>query len=166
MAEVTNINDAYSWNITRIAEAFGLHRDTVRKRLKEAGVLPVGKRGNADLYPLSKVGPALFGGDAAPGAKLEYTPEELWPKDRKEWFQSENERLKFQENIGELIPVHEHRESLLKTIKATVSFFESLSDKMERRRSFTPDQLEELDTATDEFRLILHNQLLEMKDNG
>lgn len=166
MAEITNLNEAYHWNLTRISEAFGLHRDTVRKRLKEAGVSPASKRGNADLYALDKVGPALFGGSTTPGTKLEYTPEELWPKDRKEWFQSENERLKFQENIGELIPVHEHRESLLKTIKATVSFFESLSDKMERRRSFTPDQLEELDTATDEFRLILHNQLLEMKDNG
>tara|TARA_R110000764_G_scaffold228889_1_gene319594 strand:- start:384 stop:884 length:501 start_codon:yes stop_codon:yes gene_type:complete len=166
VSDVRNLKEAYHWNLTRISEAFGFHRDTVRKRLKEAGVNPESKRGNADLYSLEKVGPALFGTSTSSGVKLEYTPEELWPKDRKEWFQSENERLKFQENIGDLIPVNEHREDLLKTIKATVSFFESLSDKMERRRSFTPDQLEELDLATDEFRTILHNQLLEIKDNA
>ena len=41
MTGITNINEAYSWNLTRIAEAFDLHRDTVRKRLREAGIKPV-----------------------------------------------------------------------------------------------------------------------------
>ena len=101
MADVTHIGDAYAWNITRIAEAFGMSRDTVRKRLREAGVQPKGTRGNAPVYLLADVGPALFQGGGEQTA-ASHQPDKMPPKDRKEWYQSENERLKFQREIGDL----------------------------------------------------------------
>ena len=33
MSNVSGIGDAYYWSVFKIAEAFGLHRDTVKKRL-------------------------------------------------------------------------------------------------------------------------------------
>lgn len=165
MGEITRINEAFCWNLTRIAEAFGLSRDTVRKRIREAGVQPSGKRGNAPIYNLADVGPVLFQGDGYQ-AQTKYTPDELAPKDRKEWFQSENERLKFQREIGDLIPVGEYRDDLSQVLKQVVSFFESLPDRMERRRSFSAAQLEELERAADDFRTQLHRELLEVDDNG
>lgn len=161
---VSQINEAFNWNITRIANAFNFHRDTVRKKIKAAGLKPDGRQGNAELYQLAKVAPVLFSAPEKARGKLEYVPEELWPKDRKEWFQSESERIKFQANIGELIPVDKHREALLITVKSVVAFFESLPDKMERRRSFTPEQLEELERVTDAFRAELYEQLLVIKE--
>jgi hypothetical protein len=59
--EVSNITEAYSWSITKIAQAFQLNRMTVRKRLVENGVNPVIIKGNSKLYSLADVGPALFG---------------------------------------------------------------------------------------------------------
>lgn len=49
-------------NISQIATMFALSRDTVRKRLRSAGVAPA-KRGDRriDLYDMAAVGPALFG---------------------------------------------------------------------------------------------------------
>lgn len=36
MSNVSGIGDAYYWSVFKIAEAFGLHRDTVKKRLLAA----------------------------------------------------------------------------------------------------------------------------------
>ena len=42
MSNVSGIGDAYYWSVFKIAEAFGLHRDTVKKRLLAANTpLPV-----------------------------------------------------------------------------------------------------------------------------
>jgi hypothetical protein len=164
LASVTPITDAYNWNLTRISEAFGLSRDTVRKRLREAGVTPADKRGNAPVYKLSDVGPALFSNEMVMNS--EYTPDKMPPKDRKEWFQSENERVKFQTNVGDLIPVGEHRDDLAAVLKKVSSFFDSLPDKMERRRTFTPEQLTELERASDDLREMLYRLLVEVGGNG
>lgn len=164
MASVTPITDAYNWNLTRISEAFGLSRDTVRKRLREAGVQPADKRGNAPVYRLSDVGPALFANEMTMNS--EYTPDKMAPKDRKEWFQSENERVKFQTNVGDLIPVGQHRDDLAFVFKKVGSFFDSLPDKMERQRMFTPEQLVALERAGDDLREMLYQQLIEVGGNG
>lgn len=165
MSNVTNIADAFNWNVTRISEAFGLSRDTVRKRLREAGVVPADKRGNAPVYRLSEVGPALFANEVTKVAGG-YTPDELGPKDRKEWYQSENERLKFQREVGDLVTRGDYRDDLVKTLKIVASFFDSLPDKMERRRSFTVEQLAELERAGDEVRESLYQKLVEAGGDG
>lgn len=36
MSNVSGNGDAYYWSVFKIAEAFGLHRDTVKKRLLAA----------------------------------------------------------------------------------------------------------------------------------
>lgn len=52
MSNVSGIGDAYYWSVFKIAEAFGLHRDTVKKRLLAANT-PVAAtvRGMACQYP-------------------------------------------------------------------------------------------------------------------
>ncbi len=54
MSNVSGIGDAYYWSVFKIAEAFGLHRDTVKKRLLAANT-PVAAtvRGNP-VYRLAR----------------------------------------------------------------------------------------------------------------
>ncbi|EFH5995976.1 DUF1441 family protein [Escherichia coli] len=60
MSNVSGIGDAYYWSVFKIAEAFGLHRDTVKKRLLAANTpMAATVRGNP-VYALQHVGPALF----------------------------------------------------------------------------------------------------------
>lgn len=161
MSNISSINDAYLYNISRLAEGFGFDRKTVRSRLNQAQVKPAGRRKGNPVYALSDVGPALFGSHVIPDERRK-DPDDFEPKERKEWFQSENERLKFQQNIGELIPEPEYRADLAQVFKVVVAFFESLPDKMERNRIFTPTQLEELERVTDIMRAQLHAQMLEV----
>lgn len=155
-------DDEFKWNISKLADAFQLHRDTCRKRLNDAGVKPAGKKGNAPVYRLAEAAEAIFAGTVVQGDQAD--PTKLDPKSRKEWFQSENERLKFQENIRELIPSTEHRDNMAVTLKAVASFFDSLPDRMERARIFTPEQLEALERECDKMRAQLYNELLEVQD--
>ncbi|RJS95285.1 hypothetical protein [Salinisphaera sp. Q1T1-3] len=54
-------NDGYRWNISTIADALNLSRDTVRRRLREAGIEPDGYVSNSPVYALAKAIPPLFG---------------------------------------------------------------------------------------------------------
>ncbi|HHR6217518.1 TPA: DUF1441 family protein, partial [Providencia alcalifaciens] len=36
MSNISNLGDAYNWSVAKIAEAFGLNRGTVKKRLLDA----------------------------------------------------------------------------------------------------------------------------------
>ncbi|HCG9453615.1 TPA: DUF1441 family protein [Vibrio parahaemolyticus] len=166
MGTVSHLNDAFAWNITRIAEAFGLHRDTVRKRLKEARVKPAGKKSGVDIYALADVGPALFAVEVGNKTEDDYDPNKMIPKDRKDFFQSERERLKFQTEIGELIPDSDYRLDLAATLKFLVSAFESLPDNLERRNKVPPEVLEYVEGWADENRTYLYHKLLEVEPDA
>ncbi|EOW9163214.1 DUF1441 family protein [Vibrio cholerae] len=166
MGTVTPINDAFAWNITRIAEAFSLHRDTVRKRLKEARVKPVAKRSGVDVYALADVGPALFSAEVGNKSEDDYNPNKMAPKDRKDFFQSERERLKFETEIGELIPDSEYRLDLAAVLKFLVSAFETMPDDLERRYNVPPEVLEHVEQWGDERRAWLYQKLIEVEPDA
>ncbi|BEB33787.1 hypothetical protein VEE40_10630 [Escherichia coli] len=85
MSNVIGIGDAYHWSVFKIAEAFGLHRDTVKKRLLAANT-PVAAtvKGNP-VYALQHVGPALFG-PKHEAVDSVHDPSRMEPKERKDWY--------------------------------------------------------------------------------
>lgn len=50
-------------NISQMAAAFLLSRDTIRQRLRRAGLKPARFEGRIGKYDMSKAGPALFAGE-------------------------------------------------------------------------------------------------------
>lgn len=152
MAEVTNINDANSWNITRIAEAFNFGRDTVRKRLRKAGVKSSGKRSGIAIYALADVGPALYEGDSRSELPEFQDPDKMDPKSRKEWFQSENERIKFMADVKQLITDGDHRQDLYDAFSSIVSELDNVPDYLERNGNWVPEQLEQVQELMDIIR--------------
>lgn len=166
MGTVSQINEANSWNITRIAELFDLHRDTVRKRLKEARVRPVGKRGGVDVYAPADVGPALFAAQAVAKEDDLHDPRKMAPKDRKDYFMSERERLKFETEIGALIPDSQYRVDFAAVLKYLVSAIETMPDDLERRYAVPPEVLEYVEKWGDERRDWIYKQLLEVEPDA
>ena len=163
MADITNINDANTWNITRIAQAFGMGRDTVRRRLTTAQITPAKKIKGVPVYSLVDVGPALFANDTSV-KPLHYKPEELPPKDRKDYYQSENERIKLEKAQGLLIPIDEVRKDKTILLKGIVGFFDGLPDLMERKHSWKAEELTRLVKESDSYRNILYEQLMDLTD--
>ncbi|MGL4755645.1 MAG: DUF1441 family protein [Aeromonadaceae bacterium] len=159
---ITGGDEPYKWNVSQLAKAFSLHRDTVRSRLNDAGVKPCGKKANAPLYLLAQAAEAIFAGSVVAGDAAD--PSKLDPKSRLDWYKSETERLRFQTSVKELITDSDHRDNIALTIKATASFFDSLPDRLERSRLFTPEQLEAVEVECDKMRNQLYEALMEYQE--
>ena len=158
MAEINRLEEAYNWNITRLADAFGLHRDTVRKRLKEAGVVPAGNRNNANVYALKDAGPALFS-ESRPGATA--NPDDYHPTERKDWYQSENLRVKLEKEMRLLVPVEEAHREMSALAKAVASGLDSLADMLERDAGLPPEAIVLVEKTTDALREQMYQSIIE-----
>ncbi|MGS3754863.1 DUF1441 family protein, partial [Escherichia coli] len=100
-------------NINQLAALSGLHRQTVTARMADVPLAP-GSNEKKKLYLLTDLITALL-------AKTPSTEdEEMNPHDRKAWYQSERERLKFQHETVQLVPVSDVRRSFSVVVKAIV----------------------------------------------
>lgn len=162
VAEINHLSEAYSWNISRIADAFRLDRGTVRRRLREAGVLPAGTRNGVSTYALKDVGPALFGSVVTASDDV-IDPDKLPPLDRKHWYQSENERIKSEKEARQLVPEEEVRREMSALAKAVVNSLDSLPDMLERDAGLPPEMIEVVERVIDNvreqmYRVVLDNE--------
>ena len=165
MSDVHRIEDAHCWHITKIAQAFGLHRDTVRRRLSEAGVVPAGKQGNASTYHLKDVGPALFS-ESSRALPEDMDPQGLPPKDRKDWYQSENERVKLERELRNLVSVEEATREMSRLAKATASTLDGLADVLERDAGLNPEAVLRVQEITDSLREQMYQSVVSDDDDG
>ncbi|WP_417788212.1 DUF1441 family protein [Stutzerimonas xanthomarina] len=163
MGEVLNSKDAYNWSVSKIGQAFGLDRRTVAKRLQESGVSPAGsKRGNP-TYALADIGPALFGEKKPISGGVDF---DQFPDARKAWFQSENERLKFEKEIKQLIPAHEFARELSLLAKTVAAGLDSLPDMLERDAGLNPETIERVQKVTDALREQMYQAVVKAAEDG
>lgn len=159
MSNVSNLGDAYNWSVARIAEAFGLNRATVKKRLMDARIPVAGTVKNNPVYALRDVGPALFSSVSSDDSESIHDPSLMDPKSRKDWFQSENERVKLESTLKQLVPAEDvHREMAL-IAKAVIQVLDTWPDKLERDRGWSPEQIEEAQSVIDEMRDVLSSEV-------
>ncbi|MDR5867289.1 DUF1441 family protein [Halomonas koreensis] len=158
MAEINRLEEAYNWNISRLADAFGLHRDTVRKRLKVAGVVPAGTRNGANVYALKDAGPALFGETHLSEGM---DPSKMHPQDRKDWYTSELSRVKLEKEMRLLIPVEDGHREMSRLAKAVASGLDSLADMLERDAGLPPEAIEMVEQTTDALREQMYQAIVD-----
>ncbi len=133
-------------NINQLAALSGLHRQTVTARMADVPLAP-GSNEKKKLYLLTDLITALL-------AKTPSTEdEEMNPhNDRKAWYQSERERIKFQHETVQLVPVSNMRRSFSVVVKAIVQVLETWPDRLERDRGWTASQLNKVQIVVDEIR--------------
>ncbi|EJC2030377.1 DUF1441 family protein [Escherichia coli] len=163
MSNISNIGDVYRWSIAKIAEAFAMDRKVVKKRLLEANIPVAGTvRGNP-VYALRDVGPALFESKSVIDSDI-HDPSRMEPKERKDWFQSENERIKMETTLKQLVPASDvHREMAL-MLKVVTQVLDTWPDKLERDRGWNVSQIAEAQRAVDDIREALSTEMRERDD--
>ena len=154
------------WSISRLAEELGLDRRTATDRLREAGIAPCGKRSGHPVYRLADAAPALVaplvqGGD--PGGVVD--PRDLPPKDRKDFYQSENERLKVEVTIGTLVHSGEVEADYASLVKTVSQFFDTLPDILERDCALRPEQVMRVQESCDRVRQQLYEAVIAEEDD-
>ena len=135
-----------AFTIGQLADELGIATSTVSRRL--GSIDPVGKRGGSAVYRLKHFGVALF------GKVVSIYDQDAPPADRKAFFQSENERLRFESTAGALIPAEEVRESVAEAFKMVSERLEILTDELERDVGLDPHQIE-----------IMRQRIRQMKSN-
>lgn len=148
-------------NINQIAELTGLHRQTVSQRV--AGLNPaLGSNSKLKLYALRDL---ILTGLAE---KMSADVDSLSPMDRKAFWQAENERLKYEEKTGELIPASEVALEMGAMAKAVVQTLETLPDILERDCGLQPKDLIRVQQVIDDVRdqMALHIQQAPTTEQG
>ncbi|MFO6427202.1 DUF1441 family protein [Escherichia coli] len=136
MSNVSGIGDAYYWSVFKIAEAFGLHRDTVKKRLLAANTPVAGLSGGTPFTPCSMSGPPCLVSKHE-AADSVHDPSRMEPEEKAR-CRSENERIKLEKGPRKLIPVDEVIIVYSSMRKAVVQVLETIPDVLERDCALTP----------------------------
>ena len=149
LGRVADTSEAFQWSVNKLASALNVDRRTISKRIAEAGIDPCGARQGHPVYLLSDVARVVFNPSLGAAG-----PEDLdkFPEQRKAWYQSENERIKFETSVGQLI--HQSvfvRETSL-VIKNMVNSLDSLPDQMERDFGLAPKVVASVQKAIDAAR--------------
>ncbi|EEQ2115744.1 DUF1441 family protein [Escherichia coli] len=146
-------------NISQLAALSGAHRQTVAARVKN--ISPTGgHESNLKLYRLTDILAELM------KAPLPVDNEEMDPHARKAWYQSERDRLKFEQETGQLVPVSDVRRSFSVVVKAIVQVLETWPDRLERDRGWTASQLNEVQIVVDEIRDTLEKTVIDCCDEA
>ncbi|WP_278366880.1 MULTISPECIES: DUF1441 family protein [Marinobacter] len=161
--EVNSIADAYNWSISQLARAFGMDRKTIARRIEDAGISPAGKKGGYPTYALKDAAPAIY------ADQVYYDPDEdpskYPPSDRKAWYQSENERVKLEVQLRQLIPADEVHLEMSKLAKAVTTTLDSLPDILERDCDLDPDRIERVQSSIDGLREKLYLLVIDEDDD-
>jgi hypothetical protein len=137
-------------SLTQIAAEFSCARDTVNRRLDDAGVLASADGG----FRLKDVLAAFA--EASP-----VDPDKLRPFERKAFYQAEHEKLQLQAERGELVPRLEVEQEQARILKSIAVSLDTLPDRFERDVGANPAQVGKLETLLDEVRESLYSTLAE-----
>ncbi|MCS6714601.1 DUF1441 family protein [Proteus terrae] len=146
-------------NISQIATLSGIHRQTVSSRLKN--LTPVNtNNSNLKLYTLTDILAETM------KAPTSIDSQEMQPQDRKAWYQSERERLKFEQEVGELLPASDVAREYSALAKAMVQVLETLPDILERDCALTPTAVSRVQGIIDDLRDQIAHQVLSDQSDG
>lgn len=155
------------WSKSALAEEFELDRRTVAKLLE--GIPPTGEHRGRPVYRIAEVAPAFvrYGkGSRTPisidpetGSMLD--PDDMHPKDRKDWYDSELKRLQLETQQGRLAEAETVRELLADVFGRVKSWASTIADRLERDASLTPEQTQAVVDSSDRLLGDLHHRLIE-----
>lgn len=118
------------WSISQFAKEFGIARETVQSRLRAAGIKPCGENLRHPVYSVKEVSRAIWMPNTSANGMND--PDKMSPKERSDWFRSENERLKFERESGFSVSSDDAREQMAIIVKMMVQVLETLPDILER----------------------------------
>lgn len=136
------------------ARVFGIERETLRRRLVDAGVRSKGERGGHPVYGGRDVVSAWMSG---PEARID--PDSLSPFQRRAWYQGEHEKLKLQVERGELVSALEVEQTMGRLAKAFVLGLDTLMDVIERDAGLTALQAKRMEQHVDRVRENIYREL-------
>lgn len=157
-SQVVDFDDRFYWSLSQLTKAFGPARETIAKRLHVAGVMARKQRAGHDVYHIAEAAAAIVAGES-PSFDTVKDPDTLPPKDRLDWYRSQNERSKFLRESGELISVTDATQEMAAVVKTCVRTLETLPDILEMKCRLSADVIQLVEVECDSARAQLAKEL-------
>ncbi|MDN3699185.1 hypothetical protein F0249_17145 [Vibrio sp. 03-59-1] len=137
-------NEKRLWNKSEL-EAFGYHRSTIAKKLKNAGIDATAYHGQTPLYDVIQAAPYLT---QAP-VKESDAPDLMGFKTAAElraYLQAQGEKHKLKQDVGDSVEKTDYEEQIAICISAIKDFKEKVINRIESTiPTATPEHLEDLE---------------------
>lgn len=144
-------------NINQLAAITDVHRQTVAARLKNVSPAP-GSNSKLKLYFVTEILTELM----VPTVSTDL--DDMQPSDRLAHWKAENERIKFEQDTGQLIPADEVAREFSLMAKAVVMILETLPDILERDCALTPAAVSRVQSVIDDLRDQMAQRVLEAEE--
>lgn len=148
---------SFKLNINQLAGITGVHRQTVAARLKNVEPAP-GSNAKLKLFQITDILTELM----APTVSGEL--ENMSPSDRLAHWKAENERIKFEQETGQLIPADEVAREFSLMAKAIVMVLETLPDVLERDCALSPAAVNRVQSVIDDLRDQMAQKVLDAEE--
>jgi len=151
VATVVSQKDWFSWSLNQLSREFNIARETVQRRLREASVDPSGERRGHPVYPVGASAKAILAPDTSASQGLN-DPASMTPKERSDWYKSENDRIKFERDAGLLVSAADARTEMARVAQTGLHILETLPDILERDFNIDPDVIVGVEQRIDALR--------------
>lgn len=150
-----NLQSGVQLSLSAIANAWGCARETAKKRLDTAGVKPAGKNRGHNVYELRDVVRAF-----AEAAQSDQDPDKLDPFARHAYYKGEHEKLRLQQERGELLSRIEVEDSVARERKVVAHHLDTFPDRLERSGLADPRQIQLWEDELDRMRRDLYRAVV------
>ncbi|MFT4463812.1 MAG: DUF1441 family protein [Sodalis sp. (in: enterobacteria)] len=130
--------------MTELSAAIGRDRKTVAAMVRS---LPLAE-GSSKTRKYYRVQDLLM----SLSAPQEIDVSAMTPAERRAHWQAENERLKYQQEMGQLLPAHEVKREFSSIAKAVVQVLETLTDILDRDCALSPTVIEQVQETINDLR--------------
>lgn len=165
------VQNSEGWSKNALASEFNIDRRSIDKLIKN--IAPCGKKSGHPVWALRDVLIPIAryldnGFDIDPD---NIDPEKLKPFDRKAWFDSEIQRVKFETQMGQLIPADEVAAVEAEKNKRIALHLETMADVLERDCGLNAEQVSRVNQIVDNTRAEMYNDVMAIEidasaDNG
>ena len=149
-AEIISQNDWFNWSLNQLSREFNIARETVQRRLRTADIKPSGERRGHPVYSVCDAARAILITDNSSAGLND--PDEMSPKERSDWYKSENERLKFERESSVSVDADECRVQMAEIAKMGLQVLETLPDILERDYQLDPTIISNVESRIDSLR--------------
>ena len=150
-AQVVSQEEWFNWSLTQLAREFNIARETVQSRLRAANVNANGERRGFPVYSVAQAAKAILMPHMANG-HVQNDPDKMSPKERADWYKSENDRIKFERESGTAIYINDSREQMAVIAKTGLQVLETLPDILERDYGLDADIISGIEQKIDVLR--------------
>jgi phage terminase Nu1 subunit (DNA packaging protein) len=140
-------------NKAQVAEWFNVSVATVDAWLRRGcPSVQRGDKSHAWVFDLLYVAEWRFG---KPEKEENINPEDMSPKERRDWYEGEKVRVELEISKGNLITLDQYREELARILKQLANTLETLPDTLERKCALPPASISAMQAELDKERMAL-----------